>query len=145
MTYVGAPHIYYGDEIAMEGGRDPDCRRPFLWGWQQAPRRVEMHHYYRKLATLRNANPALRTGTFRTLHAAGMVYGFERSDANATFVIALNASKAAAQMPLDLTARGGAVTATVAMTGATETWKPGASVSLPAETGRVFRIAKAGR
>jgi cyclomaltodextrinase len=26
MTYVGAPTIYYGDEVAMEGQRDPDCR-----------------------------------------------------------------------------------------------------------------------
>ena len=33
MTYVGAPTIYYGDEIGMEGWGDPDCRRPFHWKW----------------------------------------------------------------------------------------------------------------
>ena len=31
MTYVGAPVIYYGDEIGMEGAADPDCRRAFPW------------------------------------------------------------------------------------------------------------------
>ena len=30
-TWVGAPLIYYGDEIGMEGGTDPDCRRPMIW------------------------------------------------------------------------------------------------------------------
>lgn len=31
-TAPGVPSIYYGDEIAMEGGKDPDNRRSFLWG-----------------------------------------------------------------------------------------------------------------
>ena len=30
-TYLGAPIIYYGDELGMEGGEDPDCRRPMRW------------------------------------------------------------------------------------------------------------------
>ncbi len=31
MCYPGAPCIYYGDEVGMEGNRDPDCRRAFRW------------------------------------------------------------------------------------------------------------------
>ena len=31
MTLPGAPCIYYGDEVGMEGGHDPDCRRAFPW------------------------------------------------------------------------------------------------------------------
>jgi len=31
MTFEGAPCIYYGDEIGMEGGKDPDCRRCYPW------------------------------------------------------------------------------------------------------------------
>lgn len=27
----GIPCVYYGDEIGMEGGYDPDCRRTFEW------------------------------------------------------------------------------------------------------------------
>lgn len=30
-TYLGSPIIYYGDELGMEGGEDPDCRRPMRW------------------------------------------------------------------------------------------------------------------
>ena len=31
MTYVGAPTVYYGDEVGMWGANDPDCRKPMVW------------------------------------------------------------------------------------------------------------------
>ncbi len=31
MTYIGAPLIYYGDEVGMWGATDPYCRKPMLW------------------------------------------------------------------------------------------------------------------
>jgi glycosidase len=31
MTYLGAPFIYYGDEVGMTGANDPDCRKPMIW------------------------------------------------------------------------------------------------------------------
>ena len=30
-TYVGAPMVYYGDEVGMWGANDPDCRKPMVW------------------------------------------------------------------------------------------------------------------
>jgi glycosidase len=30
-TWIGAPHIYYGDEVGMWGADDPDCRKPMIW------------------------------------------------------------------------------------------------------------------
>lgn len=30
-VYMGANSIYYGTETFLEGGKDPDCRRGFLW------------------------------------------------------------------------------------------------------------------
>jgi len=30
-TYIGAPHVWYGDEVGMWGGDDPDPRKPMLW------------------------------------------------------------------------------------------------------------------
>ncbi len=31
MSYPGPPCIYYGDEIGMQGGKDPLCRASFPW------------------------------------------------------------------------------------------------------------------
>ena len=32
MTWVGAPTIYYGDEVGLCGFTDPDNRRTYPWG-----------------------------------------------------------------------------------------------------------------
>lgn len=53
----GMPMIYYGDEYAMEGGQDPDCRRGMLWD----PKRqdADMYTWYRSLLRLRREHPAI--------------------------------------------------------------------------------------
>lgn len=56
----GMPMIYYGDEVAMEGGRDPDCRRGMLWDESRQDR--EVLHYYRTLIQIRHKYPALTEG-----------------------------------------------------------------------------------
>jgi glycosidase len=108
MTYVGAPHIYYGDEIATEGAADPDCRRPFYWKWQEDKERAASHDWYRKLIRLRRESPALITGDYRTLLAEGSVHSFARWDEEALFVIAMNAGDRAVECEVDVSPFEGA-------------------------------------
>ena len=56
----GMPFIYYGDEVGMTGGRDPDCRRGMLWDEKRQDR--DMLAYYRRLIALRKAWPCLTEG-----------------------------------------------------------------------------------
>jgi glycosidase len=91
MTYVGAPHIYYGDEIAMKGGPDPDCRRPFVWTWADDPDRKAMHDWYRDLIRLRRDHAAFTRGDYRTLRAEGSVHAFARTDGDEAYVVVVNA------------------------------------------------------
>lgn len=56
----GMPMIYYGDEAAMEGGGDPDCRRGMLWDADR--RNEEMFTYYQSLLRIRHEHPALTEG-----------------------------------------------------------------------------------
>jgi len=107
MTYVGAPHVYYGDEIAMRGAADPDCRRPFDWKWKDDAERAATHEWYHTLAGLRRDHPALVTGEFRTLVAEGPVYAYARRDGSDTFVVAMNVSDREAEVAVPLAALGG--------------------------------------
>ncbi len=88
MTYPGAPCIYYGDEIGMQGAHDPDSRRAFPWDksqWNQP-----LREYFKQCIALRHAHPALRRGEYITLYAQGDLYAFARRDENETLIIALN-------------------------------------------------------
>ncbi|MCW5939513.1 MAG: alpha amylase N-terminal ig-like domain-containing protein [Fimbriimonadaceae bacterium] len=59
-TWVGAPCVYYGDEIGMEGGPDPDNRRPM--DWRRATADNTFLRLYQALAELRNGSSALQSG-----------------------------------------------------------------------------------
>lgn len=75
-TYPGVPCIYYGDEIGMEGGPDPDCRR--CMPWDEAAWDHELRAWFQALARLRREAPALRWGGFQQLYAAGDTVAFLR-------------------------------------------------------------------
>ncbi len=109
MTYVGAPMVYYGDEVGMWGADDPTCRKPMLWEDLQPYAKPEENFvmndqlaYYREVIALRNANSALRTGYFRTLLTddAADVWAFERANESQRLVVALNASPTAATVTI---------------------------------------------
>lgn len=91
-TYVGSPIIYYGGEIGMVGGHDPDCRRPFIW--DESKQKIELLDWIKKLAAIRNSNKALRTGTFTTLICDNEknIYGFMREKGKEKNIIVLNYS-----------------------------------------------------
>jgi glycosidase len=64
MTMPGAPGIYYGDEIGVTGGDDPDNRRAFPWHRPETWDR-ETLELTRTMTRLRKAHPALRVGEWR--------------------------------------------------------------------------------
>jgi len=105
-TCTGAPCIYYGDEIGMEGDKDPDCRRCYPWDWEQrveeSGQQAELLAYYKKLIAVRKNNPALRDGTFRTLEADPhrQFYAFERHSPDNRCIVALNGSDRDYTLPL---------------------------------------------
>ncbi len=63
----GMPMIYYGDEVGMDGGSDPDCRRGMLWDERRQDK--ELFRYYQTLIQVRHAYPALTEGETVRQHA----------------------------------------------------------------------------
>jgi cyclomaltodextrinase / maltogenic alpha-amylase / neopullulanase len=95
-AYPGAPNIYYGDEIGLDGKHDPDCRKSFPWDeskWDKT-----LLAYLKELIALRKKNPALRRGDFKRLWSADGVYAFSRSFEGKTFIVALNVSESPQQV-----------------------------------------------
>jgi neopullulanase len=99
MTLPGAPCVYYGDEIGMEGRHDPDCRRAFPW--DESRWNHDLLAYSRATIAMRHTHPVLRHGSFAVLAAEGdaVVYGRWLQDVSA--VVALNASDAPARLTFD--------------------------------------------
>ncbi len=60
MTWVGAPSIYYGDELGMKGAADPDNRRGMEWN--HANPQNDFLTYYRQLIAIRRSSKALLSG-----------------------------------------------------------------------------------
>lgn len=60
----GSPCIYYGTELAMEGGYDPDCRRCMPWNDIEAGKYAERSGIIATLIRLRRQEPLLKSRNF---------------------------------------------------------------------------------
>ncbi len=104
LTTRGTPLIYYGDEIAMRGGGDPDNRRDFPGGWPEDPQnafhpagrtaeQAEMHAHVQQLLRLRRDLAPLRRGNVIPLLGTQNTYACARVTTDGSVVlVALNKS-----------------------------------------------------
>jgi glycosidase len=74
----GAPTVYYGDEVGLAGGGDPDSRRVMPSDANLAPLQLATREVVRRLGAARTCSGALRRGTYRTLHAGHEALAFAR-------------------------------------------------------------------
>lgn len=58
----GAACIYYGEELSMKGGKDPDCRRSFPWDELENRKSQPLYEFICNLVKMRRENPVLRDG-----------------------------------------------------------------------------------
>jgi cyclomaltodextrinase / maltogenic alpha-amylase / neopullulanase len=94
MTYPGVPCIYYGDEIGIEGGHDPDNRRAFEWDthrWDGG-----LHEFYKQLIRLYHEHVALQRGGYRTalIHDDQRLFGYLREYDSEKALVLFNSSDA---------------------------------------------------
>ena len=101
LTLRGIPELYYGDEIGLPGGGDPDNRRDFPGGWpgdgQNAFTREgrtreqdELFAYVQSLLRVRREHAALRGGALWHLASDDLSYVFLRETEGEKLVVAFH-------------------------------------------------------
>ena len=88
-TLPGLPCLYYGDEIGMQGYRDPFNRGYYCWDSHEE----RLKPVLAQLAQLRHSCEAFRTGALRVLRAEGGVLHYQRVGATETAEIIVNRSE----------------------------------------------------
>ena len=90
-TYPGAPCIYYGDEIGLQGAGDPDCRRSFPWDKTQWDK--ELLEKFKELIQLRKNHSALRAEFYKVLLAKNNLLIYQRKNTDENLLIIINRSE----------------------------------------------------
>jgi neopullulanase len=112
MTVRGTPQLYYGDEIAMQGGDDPDNRRDFPGGFPEdasdaftnrnGPQDSVFQHQ-KLLSQLRAQIEPLRHGSLVELFAKEHQYAFARTSRSDFAIVAFNNDQKSARFSFDIT------------------------------------------
>ncbi|HVH70909.1 MAG TPA: alpha-amylase family glycosyl hydrolase, partial [Candidatus Dormibacteraeota bacterium] len=154
LTLRGIPELYYGDEIGMPGGGDPDNRRDFPGGWigdrndafAQSGRtrdQQEVFSYVQELLRVRREHAALRGGQLWHLMSDESSYVFLRESEEDRVVVAFNnADKTRdVQAPLKGTPLEGASARSLVFGGAkTELAGGELRISMPAQSLSIFFV-----
>jgi glycosidase len=138
--------VWYGTEVGMWGSGDPNNRKPMLWKDLEPYGDPDENHvmdeqldFYRRAIALRNAHPALRTGSFRTVLADDKadVWAFLREGDGEQVLVVLNASEhpATVELPAEL-GSGWRPVFGEAAAGVPDSDFP--KVEIPMESGRVW-------
>jgi neopullulanase len=113
MTSRGTPLLYYGDEIAMPGGPDPDNRRDFPGGFPadgidkfaasgRSATERDVWDHLAKLGRLRQELEPLRRGKSLDLHDEEQQMAYARVTANQAVIVAFNNDTKPAKLSFDV-------------------------------------------
>lgn len=99
----GMASIYYGDEVGMEGGADPFCRRYYPW----SAGNESLRSFYAALCRVKNETQALKTGDVRVTEAGNGRLSFVRKTENQVVEVYVNQSEVGWELPQGGTLRFG--------------------------------------
>ncbi len=89
-TTEGIPYIYYGDEVGLSGGGDPQCRKCMVWN--QEDQNLALLNHYKKLIAIRKHNRALTSGDFSVEYAKDKALAYKRSGDDDEVLVLINNS-----------------------------------------------------
>lgn len=103
VAWPGAPTVFYGDEVGVTGGEDPDNRRTFPWADRGGRPDEALRADMRRLLALRRAHPVLALGDLGApLHADARTVVAPRAYGAARALIAVNNGAEARTLEIQL-------------------------------------------
>lgn len=139
MTYVGTPCIYYGSEVGLEGGLDPDNRRCFPW---HEVANSEWLGIYRRWIEIRKKFKCLQSGSIQWLYCHNDALVYARQLKDEAVIVAINTSEKAVSIELPLWQLGLSAKSLHNILDDREVidYKNSLSINLPAESGKIWRL-----
>lgn len=95
-TLPGVPCVYYGDEIGMQGMKDPFNRECMAWDSPNG----ELLKWYKRLGEIRRGCKAFEKGDFVPLYFNHQTVAFKRVDENSEVLVAVNLDEETISIPL---------------------------------------------
>jgi glycosidase len=113
LTTRGVPQLYYGDEIALEGGDEPTTRGDFPGGFPGDKKNAftaggrtkdeqELFEFIRRLTTLRRDVEPLKSGSLVNLHVSEQQYAYARYLRHNVAIIVFNNDDKQAEIEFDV-------------------------------------------
>lgn len=100
MTYTGIPIVYYGTEISLDGGNDPDNRRDMVFEENEVTDAV------RKLTSIRKENPEFVHGDISLINLGTYGFSYQRTYEGQSSVLVLNLDSKAREFTVRLPEAG---------------------------------------
>jgi len=155
LTTRGIPQLFYGDEIAIRGGGDPDNRRDMPGGFPgdahdaftdagRTPEEQDVFAHLRQVLQLRRELAPLRRGTLRHLFVSEQQYAYARTFEGQSVVVVINNAVSASTVRVPVADVGMADGVSLAdrlgaVQGALVTAGGAVSVSLPARSAAILQ------
>jgi neopullulanase len=157
LSLRGTPQLYYGDEVFMEGGEDPDNRRDFPGGWPgdardaftragRSEREQRMFDWTQMWIRLRREHTAMRRGKLIDLHFDDDAYAFARQTGGETVILVFNRAAAPKKISAPAgfihAADGSRLAPLTAASGAGAVAAGTISFDVPARTAAAFKLVR---
>ena len=104
-TFPGIAGIYYGDEIGLNGGNEPNNREAFPWN-DEGSWDINLQNYIREIMNIKSSNNILKYGNFQLLPNQNDAIVFRRALRDKSLLCIFNRSENQKNIKIPSTAHG---------------------------------------